>query len=100
MRRWNCTARKTDEQSDENTANAHYKETKRNTNLGKGTGRNRDNGETVGDQRGGIVDEDFHLQRMVTMRRGTLRRSAIAVAAIASGGEMMAPRTKPAASGR
>ncbi len=37
--------------------------------------------------------------RMVTIRRGTFRRSAMAVAAIASGGEMMAPSTNPAASG-
>src|SRR5439155_26544678 len=33
------------------------------------------------------------------MRRGTLSRSAIAVAAMASGGEMIAPRTNPVASG-
>src|SRR5687768_1872564 len=37
---------------------------------------------------------------MVVMRRGTRRRSVMAVAATASGGETMAPRTKAAARGR
>ncbi len=37
--------------------------------------------------------------KIVTIRRGTFSRSAIAVAAIASGGEMIAPKTNPAASG-
>ena len=38
--------------------------------------------------------------RIVTIRRGNRKCSAIALAAMASGGEMIAPSAKPAANGK